>query len=75
MKKRQKKKRARTAKESPLIFVVAGRFAGTVELARKVGCSSIHLSGILHGRRKASAILRQALASYGVTKTAEGIAL
>ena len=65
-------KKARAQKAKGLSVVVAPRFVGTNALARRIGCHPVHLSYILHGRRRANDDLRRKLMRLGVTKTAEG---
>lgn len=51
------------------------RYSGVAVVARRIGCHPVHLSYILHGHRKASAVLRRRLARMGITTTVTGEAL
>lgn len=48
------------------------RCQGVKSLARRVGCHEVHLSYVLHGRRKANDDLRRRLKRLGVTHDVNG---
>ncbi len=52
--------------------VTEAKFRGVAEVARRVGCHPVHLSYVLHGRRKCNDELRRRLARLGVTQTVDG---
>lgn len=63
-------------KTKPAIRVATHlRCSGVAHVARLVGCHPVQLSYILHGHRKASAVLRRRLARMGITTTVTGEAL
>lgn len=48
------------------------RCVGLAEVAKRVGCHKLHLSAVLHGRRKASDKLRRELLALGIAETTDG---
>jgi hypothetical protein len=47
-------------------------YRGLTSAAKRLGCSRVHLSYVLHGQRKPSDRLRRGLARLGVTCTVDG---
>ena len=47
-------------------------YRGLTSAAKRLGCSRVHLSYVLHGQRKPSDRLRRGLARLGVTRTVDG---
>ena len=66
------KKRKKTTNEAPIKAVTTKRCFGVAVVARKIGCHPIHLTYIMHGKRKANDTLRRRLNRMGFTHTAEG---
>ena len=66
------KKRKKTTNEAPIKAVTTKRCFGVAVVARQIGCHPIHLTYIMHGKRKANDTLRRRLNRMGITHTAEG---
>ncbi|MBR3822772.1 MAG: hypothetical protein IKJ37_14265 [Kiritimatiellae bacterium] len=47
-------------------------YRGLTSAAKRLGCSRVHLSYVLHGQRKPSERLRRGLKRMGVTCTVDG---
>ena len=58
--------------EAPIKAVTTKRCFGVAVVARQIGCHPIHLTYIMHGKRKANDTLRRRLNRMGITHTAEG---
>ena len=59
--------------EAPIKAVTTKRCFGVAVVARQIGCHPIHLTYIMHGKRKANDTLRRRLNRMGITHTAEGV--
>ncbi|MBQ3166388.1 MAG: hypothetical protein IJC01_03520 [Clostridia bacterium] len=66
------KKSKKTTNKAPIKAVTTKRCFGVAVVARKIGCHPIHLTYIMHGKRKANDTLRRRLNRMGITHTAEG---
>ena len=70
--KKQEQKSEKTTNEAPIKAVTTKRCFGVAAVARQIGCHPIHLTYIMHGKRKANDTLRRRLNRMGITHTAEG---
>ena len=61
-----------TTAKAPIKAVTTKRCFGISVVARQIGCHPIHLTYIMHGKRKANDTLRRRLHRMGITHTAEG---
>ena len=62
----------KTTNKAPIKAVTTKRCFGVSIVARQIGCHPIHLTYIMHGKRKANDTLRRRLNRMGITHTAEG---
>ena len=65
-------KRTNAKKAGPLKTVTTRRCFGINATARAIGCHPIHLTYIMHGKRKPNDTLRRRLARMGITCTVDG---
>ena len=65
-------KRTNEKKTRPLMTVTTRRCFGIAATARAIGCHPIHLTYIMHGKRKPNETLRRRLARMGITCTVDG---
>lgn len=65
-------KRTNAKKARPLMTVTTRRCFGIAATARAIGCHPIHLTYIMHGKRKPNDTLRRRLARLGITCTVDG---
>ena len=63
---------ANAKKAGPLKTVTTRRCFGINATARAIGCHPIHLTYIMHGKRKPNETLRRRLARMGITCTVDG---
>lgn len=66
------KNKNKTTNKTPIKAVTTKRCFGIAVVARQIGCHPIHLTYIMHGKRKANDTLRRRLNRMGITHTAEG---
>ena len=65
-------KRTNAKKARPLMTVTTRRCFGIAATARLIGCHPVHLSYIMHGKRKPNDTLRRRLARMGITCAVDG---
>lgn len=65
----------KTTNKAPIKAVTTKRCFGIAVVARQIGCHPIHLTYIMHGKRKANDTLRRRLARLGITTTVDGQAI
>lgn len=70
--KNKKIKKTTVQNKTPIKAVTTKRCFGVAVVARQIGCHPIHLTYIMHGKRKANDTLRRRLNRMGITHTAEG---
>ena len=65
-------KRTNEKKTRPLRSMTTRRCFGVASTARLIGCHPVHLSYIMHGKRRPNDTLRRRLARMGITTTVDG---